>query len=117
MEYLEIERNCPKVNVWCGLMCDRVVGPFFFKEPTVKAANYLDMLENFVFPQINNLQPNIIFQQDGAPPHWGLHVRDALDREYPNRWIGRECPTSWPARSPLDFFGRDFSKTLCFQLL
>ena len=61
-----------------------------------------------IIPQLNDLQPNIIFQLDGAPPHLGLHVRDALDREYPNRWIGRDGPTSWPARSPdltpLDFF-------------
>ena len=44
----------------------------------------------------------------GAPPHWGLCVRDFLNEVFPNRWIGRDGPTPWPARSPditpLDFF-------------
>ena len=26
----ELERDSPKVNVWCGLMYNRVIGPFFF---------------------------------------------------------------------------------------
>ena len=49
-----------------------------------------------------------IFQQDGAPPHCGSHVRRFLDAIFPNRWIGRHGPTPWPPRSPditpLDFF-------------
>ena len=36
-------------------MCDRVMGPLFFKESTVKAENYLDMLENFALQPVNNL--------------------------------------------------------------
>ena len=28
-EYVENERNSPKVNVWCGLLHDTVIGPFF----------------------------------------------------------------------------------------
>jgi len=35
-------------------------------------------------------QPCIIFQQDGAPPHWGLHFRRFLDATFPNRWTGRD---------------------------
>jgi len=53
-------------------------------------------------------QPWIIFQQDGAPPHWGSYVLRFLDAALPNRWIGRDGPTPWPPRSPditpLDFF-------------
>ena len=44
----------------------------------------------------------------------GLEVRDALDRQFPERWIGRGGPTPWPARSPdltpLDFFFWGFIK-------
>jgi hypothetical protein len=29
-------------------------------------------------------QPWIIFQQVGAPPHWGSHVRWFLDATFPN---------------------------------
>ena len=41
-----------------------------------------------------------ILQQDGAPPHWGSHVRRFLDAKFPNWWIGRDGPTSCPPRSP-----------------
>jgi hypothetical protein len=29
-EFLECIRDTPQVNVWCGLLYDHVVGPFFF---------------------------------------------------------------------------------------
>lgn len=66
------------------------------------------MLELYAFPQLEHLQLDVLFQQDGAPPHWSLHVRRALDDTFPGRWIGRDGPTDWPPRSPditpLDFF-------------
>ena len=102
------QQDSPKVNVSCGLMHNKVIGSFFFNEPTISANVYLDMLELYVAPQLEGFQPWIIFQQDGAPPHWGSHVRRFLDATFPNRWIGRDGPTSWPPRSPditpLDFF-------------
>lgn len=101
-------RDSPKVNVWCGMMNNIIIGPFFFGESTITSSVYLDMLQQFVEPQVEELQPSIIFQQDGAPPHWGLMVRDYLNSKYPNRWIGRDGPMRWPPRSPdltpLDFF-------------
>jgi len=58
----------------------------------------------------------IIFQQDGAPPHWGSHVCRFLDASFPNRWIGRDGLTAWPPRSPditpLDFFLWGYVNTL-----
>ena len=42
-EVRELEQDCPEANVWCGLMHDRVIGPFFFAEATIKCDNYLDM--------------------------------------------------------------------------
>jgi hypothetical protein len=38
-------RDSKNVNVWCGMMEDRIIGPFFFIEPTVTGNIYLDMLE------------------------------------------------------------------------
>jgi hypothetical protein len=93
-------RDSRKVNVWCGMMKDRIIGPFFFIEPTVTRNIYLDMLEQFAVPQLLPQQPNVIFQQDGAPPHWSLDVRDFLDRTFPQRWVGHDGPTKWPPRSP-----------------
>jgi hypothetical protein len=38
-------RDSPKVNVWCGVMCNMIIGPFFFAEKTVTGSSYLDMLQ------------------------------------------------------------------------
>ena len=66
------------------------------------------MLELYAIPQQSDLQPTVIFQQDGAPPHWALEVRRTLDKTFPARWIGWGGPPAWPPRSPdmtpLDFF-------------
>jgi hypothetical protein len=40
------------------------------------------------------------FQHDGAPPNVSRNVREFLDNQYPQRWIGRGGPHHWPARSP-----------------
>jgi hypothetical protein len=58
--------------VWCGLLHDHLIGPFFFAEATVTSSSYLDMLENFVYAQLQELQSAVLFQQDGAPPHLAL---------------------------------------------
>jgi len=38
--------------------------------------------------------------QDGAPTHFGGHVRAHLDEVFPNRRIGRRGAIEWPPRSP-----------------
>ncbi|GBN80756.1 hypothetical protein AVEN_200380-1 [Araneus ventricosus] len=77
------------------------------------------MLENWLFPQIKKDLSNFVFQQDGAPPHWGTDVRRFLNTELPRSWIGRSGPDdlmlhSWPPRSPditpCDFFFWRFVK-------
>ena len=104
----EHERDSPKVNVWCALTKTEVIGPFFFAEVTINSNVYLDMLEGYALPQIEAYQPHVLFQLDGAPPHWARIVRNVLDHNFPDRWIGRGGPISWPPRSPditpLDFF-------------
>ena len=41
-----------------------------------------------------------LFQQDGAPPHYAIAVREILDDHLQNRWVGRRDHIEWPARSP-----------------
>jgi hypothetical protein len=59
------------------------------------------------------------FQHDGAPPHFSRNVREILDNQYPQRWIGRGGPHHWPARSPdlnpLDFFLWGHLKSLIYR--
>ncbi|GBN19854.1 hypothetical protein AVEN_114561-1 [Araneus ventricosus] len=50
----------------------------------------------------------VIFQQNGAPPHYGNIDREFLNTRFPQRWIGRDAVMAWPLRSPditpLDFY-------------
>ena len=117
-EIRELERDSPKVNVWCGFMCNRVIGPFFFHERTITADVYLDLLTEYVAPQLIDSQPTIIFQLDGASPHWGLRVRQFLNETFSDRLIGRDGPISRSSRSsditPLDFFLWDYVKDVVY---
>ena len=73
----------------------------------------------YVAPQLEEFQSWIIFQQDGAPPHWGSDVHRFLDVTFPNRWIGRDGPTPWPPRlpdiTPLHFFLWGYVKDKVFS--
>lgn len=84
-----------------------IIGPFFF-ESTVNGANYLSMLNNEVLPVFAQKGMPLFFQQDGAPPHFALSVRQWLNEWFPERWIGRGSSIPWAPRSPdlnpLDFF-------------
>lgn len=121
-EIQEYVRDSPKLNVWCGLFHDQVIGPFFFVEKTITGLVYLDMLELFVLPQIEQIEQQtgqrIIFMQDGAPPHYLREVRGALNACFPNGWIGRGAPIAWPPRSPdltpLDFFLWGYIKNIVY---
>ena len=92
---------------------------FFFDETSITANVYLDLLTKYVAPQLHDLRPIIILQQDAAPPHWGLHVREFLNETFPDRWIGRGGPIPWPPRSPditpLDFFLWGYVKDIAYR--
>jgi hypothetical protein len=112
-EIVQLERDSPKVNVFCAMSQTKLYGPFFFGERTVTGRCYLDMLQLWLFPQLNADSRNFVFQQDGAPRHWSNDVRRYLNDELPHRWIGRvgadDVPLfAWPLRSPdlmpCDFF-------------
>jgi hypothetical protein len=107
---IETVMKSPKLNVWCAMSENRLIGPFFFDCDTVSGENYLSMLQDFWIPEVRRLHilRSIIFQQDGAPAHWYGKVRQLLHNMFPNRWVGRDGPIRWAPRSPdltpLDFF-------------
>ena len=87
---LELGRDSPKVNVFCTISKKRVYGPFFFEGTTVNSKAYLDMLQNCLMELLfDGEQADFLFQQDGAPPHWSLIVRQYLNVTLHSRWIGR----------------------------
>ena len=76
----------------------------------MNAERYLEVLEGTLVPSLHDIDRDhdMIFQQDGAPPHYATAVRQFLNDEFPGRWLGRRGPLKWPARScditPCDFF-------------
>ena len=49
---------------------------------------YLDLLEQYVFPQIETFEQEtvsrVIFMQDGAPPHFSCFVTNVLNERFPD---------------------------------
>lgn len=100
-----------KVNVWCGILNERIVGPFFLDN--LNGENFLHFLQSDFYDFLMELplaqRQNLYFQLDGAPAHNSLIVRNFLNVNFPMKWIGRNSPLEpWPPRSPditpCDFF-------------
>ena len=80
--------------------------------------SYLEMLESFVYPHIQEVQ-DVIFSRMVLLLNLLLRVRESLNRQLPGKWIARGGPIAWPARSPdvtpLDFFFWDYVKDCVFS--
>jgi hypothetical protein len=70
----------------------------------------LQMLHDYIWPAVmcwENIE-DLIFMQDGAPPHFANSICAWLDKKFPGRWLGRHGTYEWPAGSPdltpCDFF-------------
>ena len=89
---------------------DTIIGSLFFEERITGITYLTKVLNGIVFPYFseNDSEENLVFQQDGAPPHYANVVRNALNEKLAGRWFGRRGSIEWPARSPdlspLDFF-------------
>lgn len=114
-----------KRNVWAGILGSEIIGPFFI-DGNLNGPKYLDLLITHVVPAMKESAANqnipweeVFFQQDGAPPHFSVDVRNYLNEIFPNRWIGRKGPILWPPRSPdltsLDFFLWGYLKDKVFR--
>ena len=116
-----------KLTVWVGLCGNGViVGPYFF-DGNVDGIAYLQMLDEYVFPQLSGqfgdqyvtgVFQTLWWAQDGAPAHRLIAVRDRLNATFPNRVIGLQHDIEWPPRSPdltpCDFFLWGYLKNKVF---
>ena len=110
------------MNVWCGVLGNKLIGPFVFDNNLTG-----NMYEAFLRNELPSLLEDIplmirsqmYLQHDGAPPHYTRHVRDYLNESFPNRWLGRGGPIAWPSRSPdltpLDYYLWDHMKMLVYE--
>ena len=57
---------------------------------------------------LTSIAKELFFQHDGDPLHFGTQVRESLNENMPDRWIGRRGTIDWPPRSPdltpIDYF-------------
>lgn len=112
--------HSPKVTVWCAISSVGIIGPWFFEENgvtvTVNSARYVNMLQEFFFPRLNELDVgDTWFQQDGATAHTSRASMAVLREHFPQRLISIRGDLEWPARSPdlspCDFFLWGFLKS------
>lgn len=111
-----------KVNVWCGIIGDQVVGPIFFNN-NLNAARYLQLLQTDLIPHLEDLpldlRQRMWFHQDGCPAHTSHIIRNHLNETFPDKWIGKWGPVNYPPRSPdltvLDYYLWGRIKQIVYQ--
>lgn len=69
-ETIQYERDFSKVNIFCAFSKNKVFGLSFIEALTVNGQTYLEMSQNWLFPQLEDEAHQLIFQHDGAPPNW-----------------------------------------------
>ena len=107
-------QDSTKLNVFCAISSVKAYGPFFFAEPNVTDISYLDMLENYLMPRLQqDMDGDLIFQQDGAPLHFHCKVTSYLNCMVVAR-IGCGGMIAWPPRLP-DLTPLDFSVWGCIK--
>lgn len=110
------------INVWAGIVGNQLLGPYELPG-RLNGNTYLDFLNGPFQDMIDEIplqiRRNVWLQQDGAPPHSTRRITEWLNENFPNRWIGRFGPVSWPPRSPdltsCDFFLWGYMKNLVYS--
>jgi hypothetical protein len=71
----EQTRDSPNVNEFCALSANKVYGPFLITDQTITGTAYLDMIELWFMPQLEEDHGNkFFFQQDSALSHFHCNV-------------------------------------------
>lgn len=114
--------HSPKVCVWMAFSASYKLTPFFFDD-SVNGENYRAMLSDHMIPQLQRKKKmtSVVFQHDGAPPHFSKTTRELLSARFPqDRVIGRGYGQAWPPRSPdlspLDYWFWGMLKSRVYHL-
>ncbi|GFX50217.1 uncharacterized protein TNCV_2782391 [Trichonephila clavipes] len=114
----------PCLLVYTSNYGDHQIGPYILPD-RLTGPRYLIFLEQ-VLPELLDsthvtaaTRTSMWFQQDGAPAHFSISVRNHLDATCGERLIGRRGPVHWPTRSPdlscLDYFFWGQMKSLVYE--
>jgi hypothetical protein len=92
------------INKWCGIVGEHITVPhFLYSHPNrLKYATPLRDMLPVLLEEVSNDVRSIIWHQ-----HDRCSAREALCAFYPEYWIERNGPVSWPPRSP-DFTSPDY---------
>lgn len=95
----------PKLNGFLTISDTKVNIPFIFQENTVKGAAYWDMSSEWLMSQLMKTVTASFGFQKGAATHWLTHVKDYLDENLPQSWIGCSADEhislfGWPPQTP-----------------
>ena len=109
------------INLWAGIVNNYLIGPFELP-PRLTGAIYWRFLRRNLQELLEevplHIRESMWFLHDGAPPHFSRLVRQFLNVQFPEKWIGRGGAQHWPARSPdlnpLDFFFWGHMKSLVY---
>jgi hypothetical protein len=90
-------RDSPKTSVFFppAVSHKKVYGPFFLQKKTIPGITYLDMLREWLMPQLIEDNHNFIPVQDSAPPHWQRKVRNYLDENCLGAGLDVQLPRTW----------------------
>lgn len=84
-----------KLNVWCGIVGERIIGPYFF-ENTLTGAIYAEFLRNILPILLEDVpldvRMHLWYQQDGAPSHRRRECVNLLNFKFSRSWIGLGGP-------------------------
>ena len=78
-DIVQHERDSLKINILSAVPVRKIYGPLFFEGNIVTGNSCLEMLQDWLFPQLNEDSEDFSFQQDVAPPHWHKKVSRFLN--------------------------------------
>ncbi|XP_054279103.1 uncharacterized protein LOC128997489 [Macrosteles quadrilineatus] len=110
------------VNVWCGLLNDKLVGPHIL-DGAQNGVSYLHFLNNTLPELLEDVaiqsMARMFYQHDGAPPHRSRAVVETLRNRFEEKLIAHQGPVNWPPRSPdltpMDYFLWGYMKTEVYR--
>lgn len=73
---IERERDSPKLNVFAPYLTRKSTAQFFFFQESTGVV-YLDMISQWLVPQLQEDSDGFVSVQDGAPPHW-YHYEETI---------------------------------------
>jgi len=99
-----IWQSTRNVKRWCGIAGNQLTGPYIFSMSsrchlrwTFKKWTASPLRE---YSAANTIIHVNIVTGKGGSPHFTRNVMLYLNKQFPNRWIGRGIPQNWPPRSP-----------------